>query len=122
MRRTETSDEVVDNTPHECLPLQLHRAQTIDGNGGREGEDDEGEPLNVLEEVVEGERRQRLLVLESPGDIVVRDVLVGRDLLLGGFGLRGRGLDRRRLAGLDDRRHGGRGGEGERARGKGRGA
>lgn len=83
--------------------------ETVDGNGGRDREDGQRQPLDVLKEVLQGNGREWFLVFECPGDIIVGNVDVGGDLLLrvGWLWAESGALCRRRLACLDDRRHGG---------------
>lgn len=83
---TETSDEIINYTPDESSPPQLDIEEAPDGDCGSDGEDVEGNPVDVLEEVLPGDGWELLLVLEGPGDVVVGDVGVLWDnvLLLAG--------------------------------------
>lgn len=76
-RLTEAREEVVQRTPEEGLPAEMDVCYAPDGDGRGADKDSEGEPLDVLEEVAPGHRRQSLLVPEGPGDIVVGNVEVG---------------------------------------------
>lgn len=81
MLLTEPGYEVVESTPCSRLPPQLDVEQTPYRNGRGYSENGEREPLYVLQEVVPGKWRTRLLVSQSPTDIIVRDVEVSGHLL-----------------------------------------
>lgn len=76
-RLTEACEEVVQRTPEEGLPAEMHVRYAPDGDGRGADKDGEGEPLDVLDEVAPCDWRQSLLVAESPGDVVVGNVEVG---------------------------------------------
>lgn len=114
---TQASDEVVDDTPKECLPPKFNIQKTPDSDRGSNNENSSRDPLYVLEKVVEGDWRKFLLVLDCPGHIVVWKVEICWSLILNCATFNGscclvhwRGLRRgqgswRGLAGLYDRRH-----------------
>lgn len=98
---SQTGDEVVDDGPDGSLGVPVDIEHTIDGQGGGDSQGEERNPsegggvshykgprrearsldsLNVLEQVAPSNRRQSLLSLNRSGDVVVRDINVGRDI------------------------------------------
>jgi len=77
---SQTGDEVVDDGPDGSLGVPVDIEHTIDGQGGGDSQGEERNPLNVLEQVAPSNRRQSLLSLNRAGDVVVRNINVGRDI------------------------------------------
>jgi len=71
---SEPSDKVVQHRPDGGVRVPLDVEYTVNGQGGSDGQGQEGHPLDVLVPVGHRDRRQTLLGLDRPGDIVVRDV------------------------------------------------
>lgn len=81
---TEPSHKVIKHSEQTRLPLELRRKRAIDRNRGRDSEDGEREVIQLLEQILPGDGRERLLVLECVRDVVVRDVDIRGLLVLGG--------------------------------------
>lgn len=99
---SETGDKVVHDRPDGGVRVPLDVEQTVNGQGGGDGQGQEGHPsesrqgarqyddsetssrshnlLDVLVPVSHRNRRQTLLGLDRPGDIVVGDVKIRRDV------------------------------------------
>lgn len=92
--------------------MQLDGERPVECERGSDGEDKEGDPLDVLQKVVHGDGRSTLLGLEAPGDIVVGNVDIRWSFLLGLLLEALARLFERRgcLSRLYDGGHGGRGG------------
>lgn len=88
---TQTGDVVVDdadvsqssrNWCSDCSPpdsrLSVVRSShhTVDGDGRGDRDREEGDPLDVPEQVLPGDRRQVLLLLNGRSNIIVRDISV----------------------------------------------
>jgi hypothetical protein len=69
--RTQSSYEVVSNSPDSRLPLELDGQSAIDGDQGDEGEDGTRDVVELLPPIVPGYGRQRLLVAEGVRNIVI---------------------------------------------------
>lgn len=68
---TQSRHEVVNATPHGCLPLQLRVVHTDETQYGGDNDDDERDPLDFLKNVIEGYWGTRLGCSESVVDIVL---------------------------------------------------
>ena len=81
-KRTETGNEVIENTPNRCLPAKLGVQSTVQSESGCDGQNSGTDPVNVPQHVAPSDRWQLFLVLQGPSDIVVGDVSILRDDLL----------------------------------------
>lgn len=72
----ETGDIVVENGKEEGLPSELDEVGADEANDGGDAEDNDVEPVKVVDKVVPSEWRKGLLSLESVFDVVVGDVEV----------------------------------------------
>jgi hypothetical protein len=89
----ETSEVVVKDGEEEGLPLEGSEHGANETHGGRDGEDGEAEPINLLVPILPGNRRKGFLCLQGMGHIVVWDVEVGGEDVVGlldGWGHGGR--------------------------------
>lgn len=81
----ETSEVVVEDGEETCSPLERSKHGANEAHGGRDGEDGETEPVDLLVPILPGNRRKGLLRLQGMGDIVVWDVEVDGNVVgLGG--------------------------------------
>ena len=104
---TETSDKVVEDREEEGLGLEGNVEECVYREERRDGEDENIQPVELINYIVPLEWRQGLLILQRPRNVVVRyvDVDGGNGVLaLRESGRRGRLVFHLRGR---DRRHGG---------------
>ena len=107
---TETRHEVVKHAEDGGLPAKRHVEGAVNGDGGGNSEDGNGEVVELIVPVVPGDWGTLFLVLDGPGDVVVGDVGVDGLFILcvggnGHGGGRDGGLHGGRRS-VDDGRHG----------------
>lgn len=68
---TETGEKVVDESPNECFPLELRGEHSVESKQGCRCQDRERHPLNLAEDVLPLDWRERRLSLQSAGDVVI---------------------------------------------------
>lgn len=89
--KTRRNEETSKNSPPQSrLPIPLRREAPIHTQSRDQRQDDETDPVDVLDQVGQGDGGSVLLVLEGVGNVVVGDVDVG-GLVGGDDGFRGEG-------------------------------
>jgi hypothetical protein len=71
---TQSSDEVVHDSPYSCLPLELDSHQAIERDEGNPDDDATRDGLKLVPPIVPANWWQRLLVTKGVRNVVVLDV------------------------------------------------